>query len=144
MIKRISELDLQNIIEIERESFDNPWTIEQIHHDILEKKVSNNWGYYKNTHLIGYIFGWIVQDEYHLTNIAIKTEFKRQGIASSLLNFLLELLRKRQIKHIFLEVSNANQSAQRLYERFDFISVGIRKDYYGKGDDAILYTLELE
>ena len=52
-------------------------------------------------------------------------------------------LKEIEVKSVFLEVSSSNLPARKLYEKMGFVPQGERKDYYTKGDDAVLYTLEI-
>ncbi|MDE6707412.1 MAG: ribosomal protein S18-alanine N-acetyltransferase, partial [Oscillospiraceae bacterium] len=77
-----------------------------------------------------------VLDTADLTNIAVAPEFRNQGIASKLLKFLLQELKNY---HIFLEVRISNIPAIKLYQKFHFKQVGIRKRFYQNPiEDAIL------
>jgi ribosomal-protein-alanine N-acetyltransferase len=102
-----------------------------------------NWIFLKNDQVVGYLFGWHVMDEYHLNNIAVADSFRGAGIGIHLLNNMESHLRGIKVKSVFLEVSLCNLHARKLYEKMGFVPQGKRKDYYTKGDDAVLYTLEI-
>ena len=91
----------------------------------------------------GYIFGWIIHDEFHLNNIAVAKHFRENGTAIHLLKNMVSYLNDIKVKSVLLEVSSSNLPAQKLYEKLGFVHQGERKDYYTKGDDAVLYTLEI-
>ena len=56
---------------------------------------------------------------------------------------MVSYLNDLKVKSVLLEVSSSNLPAQKLYEKMGFVCQGERKDYYTKGDDAVLYTLEI-
>jgi ribosomal-protein-alanine N-acetyltransferase len=142
MIVLASHEHLESILVIENASFSKPWTEYHFKSD-LNNKISINWVYQKNDYVVGYLFGWHVMDEYHLNNIAVADSFRGAGIGIHLLNNMESHLRGIKVKSVFLEVSSGNLHAQKLYEKMGFVSQGERKDYYTKGDDAVLYTLEI-
>ena len=70
--------------------------------------------------------------------------FRKQNIGSLMLSKLIELAKlEPNISSITLEVNSNNIAAIKLYEKFGFKAVGLRKKYYNNIDDAIIYTKEL-
>lgn len=91
--------------------------------------------------LCGYCICTSVLDEAELLRIAVAPDFRKKGIASTLMKSLTDECDRRNIANIYLEVRCSNTGARRLYEKFDFIKSGCRKAYYSdNGEDAILYT----
>ena len=88
----------------------------------------------------GYVGATYVCDEAEIGNIAVLEEYRGQGVGSALLARLQEELSVRGISRIFLEVEDSNTNAINLYKRFGFAQYNLRKDYYGKGHDAILMS----
>ena len=143
MIIPIELYHLEEIIAIENSAFNKPWTKNQIKNDILLDTDSENWVYIMDELVAGYIFGWIIHDKFHLNNIAVHPEYLRRSIGKELIRHIISRVRSHDIKVILLEVSTNNISAQKCYKSLGFTQMGIRKDYYSKGDDAILYNLDL-
>ena len=143
MIIPVELYHLEEIIAIENSAFNKPWTKNQIKNDILSDLDSENWVYIMDELVAGYIFGWIIHDEFHLNNIAVHPEYLRRSIGTALLRHIISRLIYSGIKVILLEVSANNIPAQKCYKSLGFTQMGIRKDYYSKGDDAILYYLDL-
>ena len=141
MIISASQNHLPEILNIERKSFSKPWTEDHFKRD-LNNKISVNWVYQNDNHVVGYFFGWQVMDEYHLNNIAVAESLRGNGIGIHLLKNMVSYLKEVKVKSVFLEVSSSNLSARKLYEKMGFVPKGERKDYYTKGDDAVLYMLE--
>ena len=134
---------LEEIVGIENSAFNTPWTRNQIKNDIQSNTDSENWVHMMDEMVIGYIFGWIIHDEFHLNNIAVHPEYLRRSIGTELILHISSRVVSRHIKVILLEVSANNIPAQKCYKSLGFTQMGVRKDYYSKGDDAILYNLDL-
>jgi len=96
---------------------------------------------YFNNELIGYINFEVILDEINLLKICVLEEFRGYGIASKLMQKMLEYKKENKINKIFLEVDSKNISAIKLYEKFDFKQENIRKNYYKNGDDALILVL---
>ena len=134
---------LNDIIFIEKSAFNQQWTKNQFMNDIQSELDSENWVYVINELVAGYIFGWIIQGEFHLNNIAVHPEYLRRSIGKNLIQHIIARVILRNVGVILLEVSAENIPARKCYQSLGFNQMGIRKDYYSKGDDAILYNLEL-
>ena len=132
-----------DIYYIEQKMFSNPWTNQQIKDDILSTLDSENWVYINNNRVIGYILGHVIVDEYHLNNIAVHPNFIRMKIGTKLILHVIMQLKVKNIRTIYLEVSQKNIIAQRCYQSLGFTKVGLRKGYYLNGDDAILYNMDI-
>ena len=134
---------LSDIISIENSAFNKPWTRNQIKDEIQSNLDSENWVYIMNELVAGYFFGWILHDEFHFNNIAVHPEYIRRSIGKELIQHIISRVIYFDVKVILLEVSAKNIPAQKCYQSLDFTQMGIRKDYYSKGHDAILYNLDL-
>ena len=143
MIIPVELYHLEEIIAIENSAFNKPWTKNQIKNDIFSDIDSENWVYIMDELVVGYIFGWIIHDEFHLNNIAVHPEYLRRNIGKELILHIISRVLSLDIKVILLEVSANNIPAQKCYKSLGFTQMGIRKDYYSKGDDALLYYLDL-
>lgn len=90
---------------------------------------------------------WFVMDECHITNIAVLKEYRKNKIATKLLNEMLKLCAEHKTAYILLEVRKSNLAAQNLYSKFNFTEELIRKDYYknpdGTREDAIVMSCTL-
>ena len=134
---------LEEIITIENFAFDKPWTRNQIKYDIQSDSDSENWVYIIENFVVGYIFGLKIYDEFHLNNIAVHPEYLRRNIGKELIQHIITRLIHYDIKVVLLEVSANNIPAQKCYKSLGFTITGIRNDYYSKGNDALLYNLDL-
>ena len=78
---QLSHLD--EIVAIENGSFEKPWSRKQIKDDIQANINSENWVFTLDRKVVGYIFGWIAQNEFHLHNIAVHPDHLRKKLASN-------------------------------------------------------------
>ena len=134
---------LEEISIIENNSFKKPWSKIQIQSDIQSEMDSENWVYIMDERVAGYIFGWIIHDEFHLNNIAVHPDYLRRNIGKKLIQHIISRVISRDIKVVLLEVSANNIPAQKCYKSIGFTPMGRREDYYAKGEDAILYYLDI-
>jgi [ribosomal protein S18]-alanine N-acetyltransferase len=96
----------------------------------------------KSTDLVvGFIGGWIMADELHITEIAVRESYRRQGIGHLMLVCMIEIGMMFKVRYATLEVRLSNETAQKLYEQFGFEKVGSRKAYYSDNkEDALIMT----
>lgn len=137
--------DLDQILEIERICFSVPWSKDSF---LLE--LSSPIAYYLTAvddkgYIAGYGGMWCVAEEGNITNIGVRKECRRQGIASLILEGLLKYALIVKLEAIHLEVRESNLPALALYENYGFKRVGQRQGYYQKPvEDALLFSLFLK
>ncbi len=126
-----------------QEEFDDFWT-----DSILKKEledVNSKYIVIKNENeIIGFAGIWMSPVDCQITNIVVKKIYRKQGIGSLLLGRLIEIARETDFEILGLEVNEKNISAIKLYEKYGFKKVGIRKRYYNNVDDAILMDLKIK
>ena len=88
--------------------------------------------------MIGIYVVQTIIDEAQLNYFSIKQKFRRKGYGSQLMNYLIIECEKLHIKKLLLEVSETNSIAEIFYCKFNFLTVGRRKNYYKDGTDAVL------
>ena len=88
--------------------------------------------------VIGICVFQVVIDEAQINYFVVHQKFRNRGFGSQLMNFSIKKCENLNLKKILLEVSRSNITAERFYSRFDFSTVGIRKNYYRDGSDAVL------
>ncbi len=94
---------------------------------------------------MGYMGMWRILDECHITNVAVLPEYRKMGIASSLINKMVEICKCSEIQTMTLEVRESNLPAINLYRKFGFISAGKRPTYYLKPlEDAIIMWKKIQ
>lgn len=91
--------------------------------------------------IAGYVSVWYQGEEAHITEIAVRESLRGNGIGELLLIGSLRAAVEYGSKVMTLEVRVSNFIAQRLYEKYDFKSVGTRKAYYSDNrEDAVIMT----
>ena len=131
--------DLNSIANILQSDFDDFWN-----YNILSNELNSSNSIYLvakiNDEIIGFAGITLILDEAEINNIVIKKVFRKKGYSKILLQNLIDLSKKQNIKKINLEVNIENIIAINLYHSFNFKDVGLRKGYY-EGKDAILMSL---
>ena len=85
----------------------------------------------------------VVLDEAQINYFVVNQRFRERGFGSHLMIYLIKRFEKLNINKIILEVSHTNYKAEKFYNRFDFSTVGIRRNYYKDGSDALLKEKKL-
>jgi ribosomal-protein-alanine N-acetyltransferase len=144
-LDRMRAEDLDEVLVIERASFSMPWSRGAFIYEMEQNRVARCWVTRDETlRVAGYLCLWEVADEVHITNVAVRPDARRQGIARSLLRAVLDDARARGFKIIVLEVRPSNRHAVSLYESFGFRVVGRRRGYYyDTGEDALVMEVAL-
>jgi ribosomal-protein-alanine N-acetyltransferase len=131
--------DLDEIVEIEKICFLDPWSRASFAAELTAGSCSWCRVLRLGSRLAGYMIVWFVEDEAHLANIAVAPWARNRGYAQRMLDHLYEEAYLRGSKMIVLEVRTSNEGAVRLYERNGFVAGGIRKDYYRQPrEDALV------
>lgn len=132
--------DIEAVFNIEAVESSHPWKksyfLAEIANEISHFYVARDLA---TADILGYIVFWIIEDILELHNLAIKDTFKRRGVATALMSFMLDLAANNSVKQMFLEVRLSNARATALYEKFGFKPAGRRKDYYRSPvEDALI------
>jgi ribosomal-protein-alanine N-acetyltransferase len=133
------------VLEIEKDEFSAPWTEEMFRQEIEDNELSRAFVALVDGRIVGYMASWFVRDQVHLLNIAVASPFKRRGIASRMLRFLIDLSVREKKELITLEVRASNEDAITFYKVFGFQRFGVSKGYYPENDeDALLMILYID
>jgi ribosomal-protein-alanine N-acetyltransferase len=139
--------DLPEILIIEKESFASPWSVGMFRDELKVPQsqcLVARIGLREDSVIGGYIIFWIVADEAHLHNLAVKKEFRRQGLARQFMDVMAEISRQAGLKTQSLEVRESNAGAIRLYEKCGFIVKGRRRLYYtDTHEDALIMWVDV-
>jgi ribosomal-protein-alanine N-acetyltransferase len=94
-------------------------------------------------YILGFAGLWLMAGEAHITNIAVRESYRRQGMGELLLIALIDLALELGANLMTLEVRASNTTAQSLYAKYGFIEVGLRRGYYTDNrEDGVLMTIE--
>jgi [ribosomal protein S18]-alanine N-acetyltransferase len=139
-LRRLTPKDLEAIEHIERRSYPTPWSRSMFASE-LSKPSSISLGAFEaeTGELVGYLVISRYVDAWHVMNIAVAPERRRQGIAVALFERLFELTAADGRRGYTLEVRISNEAAIKLYERLGFQSRGVRRGYYTDNrEDALI------
>ena len=139
-LRRLGLADLRAIEEIERRSYPTPWSRAMFAGE-LAKPSSICLGAVdaETGRLAGYLIISRYVDAWHVMNVAVAPDRRRQGVARTLLERLFELTAGDERRGYTLEVRVSNADAIRLYERLGFVARGIRRGYYTDNrEDALI------
>jgi ribosomal-protein-alanine N-acetyltransferase len=136
--------DLPAVVEIDHMSFSLPWPEGSFRYEVSQNHAARCLvAETEDKKIAAMIVSWIIIDDLHVATFAAHSDFRRQGIGSSLLAQALEDGRLRGAVRAMLEVRESNLPAQVMYEKFGFEVTGRRPSYYrDNGEAALLMTLE--
>lgn len=141
-IDTMKMVDLDDVMDIEVESFSLPWTRWMFEKELRDKKHSYFLVARSGIQVVGYIGFWLVEDEAHIVTIAVRSDFRRKHIGSLLMASALNLAARLGANRATLEVRVSNLPAQTLYKKFGFEIVAIRKNFYADtSEDAYVMWL---
>ncbi len=144
MISRMTESDLEGVLEIEKLSFISPWTKKMFKETYLSP-ITSNFVVKINEEIIGYLILYSVEDEAHIMNLAVHPEHRGKGYGSYLIAHAVSHYVARKVSEFFLEVRESNVNAQQLYAKFGFKIIGKRKGYYTEtNEDALVMHLSIK
>lgn len=139
VIRSIEEDDVDQIAEIEKECFATPWPREAFLTEIRENKLARYIVAEVDGKLAGYGGMWLIINEAHITNIAVKKEYRGLGIGNRIVESLIYYCTAHNIERMTLEVRKSNIVAQNLYKKYGFVEYGIRPSYYAdNNEDAVI------
>ena len=152
VVRKFSLSDLDRILEIERKSFRNPWSIRLFKffskdspRGFLVAEVDGK--------VVGYVIAALeVKLDFrslsivkygHILNLAVDEKYRRRGVASTLLQHILRNLRESGASKVYLEVRVSNLAAINLYSKFNFKVKRVLRAYYPDNEDAYLMSKDL-
>lgn len=141
MIRVFQNGDQKDIAILEKECFSEPWS---------ETAILESFGmgtvffvFEEGERILGYAGMQVIPPEGYITNIAVTSASRGQGIGSALVDALVDFSKEKGIRLISLEVRESNLAAQGLYRKKGFAALGKRKRFYANPtEDAIIMTLE--
>jgi ribosomal-protein-alanine N-acetyltransferase len=168
VIEPMQPAHIPAVVAIDREAFSLPWPERAYRHEVTQNEFAH---YYvlcpqSVTHspppmsawqrlwqgmrprpttgtsiILGYGGFWLMYDEAHISTLAVRAEYRRQGLGELMLVVLLEEARRLRALRVTLEVRVSNAAAQALYAKYSFEQVGRRKAYYNDNrEDALILT----
>jgi len=139
---QMNDCHVQQIAELEKLCFDDPWSENSIASE-LNNRLSLWFVAVEADIVVGYVGSQTVLGETDMMNIAVHPDYRKQGIATNLINILVDELSQRGSHSLMLEVRASNERAISVYKKLEFIEVGRRKNYYrNPKEDALIMRKE--
>lgn len=136
-IRRLTYADLPQVVAIERRAFPTPWSLAMFVLELSKPGAVCLAATDPSGALTGYLICSRYDVVWHVMNVSVDPVHRRRGIASGLIDVLLE--RVGEDAALTLEVRTSNRGAIALYEGFGFRSAGVRPRYYqDNGEDAVI------
>ena len=141
IVRDLKKSHLTLLEELEQNCFSDPWPREWFR-AVIEAGLLG-WGAFNGRILVGYLVAIPEKESLHLANIAIDEEFRRCGIARTMIKRLYEYCRRMSYRTITLEVRESNYPALAFYKNEGFEQTSISRGYYKGIEDALNFKLEL-
>ncbi len=138
MIRRMTAADLEQIAELEKICFSEPWS-----YGILESGIYSPYDVYfvleQEARILGYCNLRVLAGEGEVQRIAVLPTWRGLGLSRELMDAMVDFARKQKASAITLEVRAGNTAARNLYESYGFKAEAVRKGYYrNPEEDAII------
>ena len=154
-LEPMRESDLDEILPLERASFSEPWTRKMFLGELQGNAFSTNLVARAGDAgcgpglpggaLVGYVMFWVVFEELHLMNLAVRPEARRRGIGTELIRQALAVGADRGVRTALLEVRASNAAARAFYHKLGFVERDVRRGYYDHPrEDAVIMVLEMK
>ena len=140
-IKQINENYIDSCFELDSDTI-SLWSKKQWTNE-FKKEGTKIFGLLISNLVIGICVFQVVLDEAQIYYFVVHQKFRNRGFGSHLMGYLIKQCEKLNLRKLLLEVSRSNITAEKFYSSFDFSTVGIRKNYYKDGSDAVLKEKKL-
>ena len=143
-IRKMTAREVPQVAELEKLCFTLPWSEKSVAGE-LENPLALWLVAMEGDSLAGYVGSQTVMDETDMMNLAVGSEFRRQGVGEALVNALVASLKELGSRCLTLEVRDSNEAARALYGKLGFREIGRRRGYYrDPREDALILRKEWE
>lgn len=137
MIRRLKEDDILKIVELENSTLNT-----SLGYDMLKSSLENEMAYFfvleENENILGYISTMFDGEIVEILNFCVDKNSQHKGLGTKILSFIDNFFYTLKAKSMILEVRDKNVNAIKIYEKFGFEKIHVRKNYYSNGDDALI------
>lgn len=126
--RAFNEIESVKVAAIESDVYAFPWSAGNFVDSLV-----NGYrciGAWIGNELVSYAVVMTALDEAHLLNLAVAKNWQQRGVGAAMLTQVIDAMREQRFEVIYLEVRPSNVAGRRLYERFGFKQLGMRRDYY--------------
>ena len=142
-IRKMVIADIPVVAELERAVYPQPWSM-RVFVDELGLDSRTYVVAVADDAIVAYAGLLIVEDDAHITTVAVDPQARQKRIGTHLMIDLVDRALAIGAQHLTLEVRVSNSAARRLYERFGFAPVGVRKDYYRDEDALVMWAIDID
>ena len=135
-IRPMTVEDLDDVMKTELRAFADPWSRKSYLTEITENDYSRPVIMEFQGEIVGHAVVWEVYEEFHIATLAVSPDFQGQGLGNFLFQNLLKMTESAEFA--LLEVRKSNMAAIKMYEKFGFVQIGFRRQYYRNGEDAMV------
>lgn len=142
VIRKMKLADIDQVLIVEHEAFTSPWSKSTFEAEVVDNDLATYLVIEQQQQIIGYAGMWLILDEAHVTNVAVLSGYRGEGVGDRLFAALIQTAREIGAVSMTLEVRATNIPAQQLYLKYGFQPYGIRPQYYSDTkEDAIIMWL---
>ena len=143
-LRSMTVADIDEVMAIETAAFASPWS-RQFFLEELQAARAKSVLCRRDGKPIGYVIYWELPGELDIHNVAVHPQYRRQGVARTMLRDIIERAVEKGFRRLTLEVRRSNDPAQTLYRSLGFEVCGLRRGYYSdNGEDAWVMERKLE
>ena len=136
MIELMNIEDLDQVLAIENECFDDPWAEKYFLDELNNNELCKLYVEKENDEIVSFGSMWLMFENCDIVKIAVKPSYQRRGYGQKMLNHLINAANEQGCEFVHLEVRYNNEPAINLYKKNEFEIVRTRKSYYSNGDDG--------
>jgi len=142
-LRAMTAADLPRVLDIENACFSTPWK-DATFRGLMRRTDTDLYVAELEDHIVGYAACWTVIDQSELGNVAVAPDARGRGIGGALVDAVVERVKERGARELFLEVRESNRVAQSIYRDRGFTVVGRRRSYYAQPtEDALVMRLRV-
>lgn len=133
-IRWLIRRDMPEVLEIERASFDHPWTEEDFLCCLRQRNCIGMVAEH-NHEIVGFMIYELHKSKLRILNFAVHPRYRRQSVATQMVRRLIDKLSQQRRKEITLEVRETNLAAQKFFSRQGFRALCVLRDHYQDTDE---------
>jgi ribosomal-protein-alanine N-acetyltransferase len=126
---------IPTVLEIETLSFTTTWPANAFANELAENKLAHYFIGKLDGNVVAYGGIWVILEDSHITTIAVQPDYRGRGLGEQMLTHLLDEAMARNASWITLEVRESNEIAQKLYRKYGFTNVSVRRAYYSDNNE---------
>jgi [ribosomal protein S18]-alanine N-acetyltransferase len=134
--------DMKAVLAIERQSFPQPWEIQQFQYT-LEKGLGVAFVAESEGRVVGYIFFELEPERYNVINLAVTPEYRRKGVGTKLMRFIIRKLRVDRRPDLHVAVSDRNLATHLFLKDIGFRAIEVQRGFFGHGHDAYEFQFSI-